>query len=201
MPYHDPFASTEPAPGSTQPPAAAGTFGPAQSSPEAFGAAQSAGTFGPVQSSPEAFGAAQSSGAFGPAPFPQAPAVPVGETPFPAGAPTTSPFPESRGRSGAITVNRPPVAILAACAVIGVGAALAAWLSGLVAVAFGCWALAGPVAMGLLALFQQRDAVAQSRGVYERPSWVTPAFYAGVLVCLLAVCVCAFRIAIWAGRL
>ena len=152
-------------------------------------------------------------GHFGPAnpigqdePFVSTTAMPVGSTgadPFGATVTTSTanPFASASTETIGITVNRPPVLILAACVGLALVAALGAWLSGAVLVAFLCWALAGPVAMGLLALFQNQDAIAQSRGVYARQSWVTPAFYAGVVVCLMAVCVCAFRIAMWAGRL
>jgi hypothetical protein len=100
-----------------------------------------------------------------------------------------------------LTVNRAPVWILGLSAVLSIAAALATWLSGNVAVAFTSWVFAGPVGTGVLALFQNRDAHAQSDGAYARDYWATPAFVASVFVCLAAVILCAFRIAMWVGRL
>ncbi len=175
MPYSNPFDSppmASQAPGTSQTPAPYGSLGTAPTPPD--------------QARPD-----------------QAPALPgpFGSTPVSA-----APSPFRAGSAGVaaatgLTVHRPPVLILAAGVLLAVAGALGAWLSGAVPVAAVGWLLAGPVAFGLLALYQHRDAVAQSRGVYTRDPWVAPAFYAGVALCFVAVCVCAIRIALWAGRL
>lgn len=192
-----------------------GPFGsatPSGSSP--FGSPSSAASAGPFAASPQSgpfagppqsgpFASAPESGPFaGPDPHATIQAGPFGGSSYAA-----SPFGQVAGMGGfetmapgGVVVHKPPVLILAGSALLMLAAAVGASVSGLVVVAFICWFLAGPVGTGLLALFQNRDSVARSKGVYSREGWVTPAFYASVVLCLAAVTICALRIAMWAGR-
>ena len=123
--------------------------------------------------------------------------------PGPSGTGSTEMWSAGQTTAGSqdLTVKRAPVWIIGLSATLSIAAVLATWLSGSVAVAFTSWAIAGPVGTGVLALFQNRDAHAQSEGAYTRDYWVTPAFVASVIGCLASVILCAFRIAMWVGRL
>ncbi len=102
---------------------------------------------------------------------------------------------------GGLQRTGPPWAISLAAGVLGLAGALVAWFGGAVSMAFICWVVAGPVAMGLLAFFIVRDAQARVTGVYTRPGWVDVIYWGAVAATLLGVLVCAYRIAIWVGRL
>lgn len=97
---------------------------------------------------------------------------------------------------------RPPVAwLLAAAGVAVVGGVLAGVLGGSIALAGVGWALSGPLAIGLLALFTQRDTQARATPVYLATSWVRPAYVAVLVLVVVAIGLSAWRIAEWAGRL
>ena len=67
--------------------------------------------------------------------------------------------------------------------------------------AFISWVLAGPAAIGLLAIFLTKDTNARARALYAAPAWVPWAYRAVLLVALVAIVLSAIRIADWAGRL
>jgi len=67
--------------------------------------------------------------------------------------------------------------------------------------AFTSWVLAGPVAIGLLAVFLTKDTNARARALYAAPAWVPWAYRAVLLVALVAIVLSAIHIADWAGRL
>ena len=120
------------------------------------------------------------------------PAQPV-DYAFPSGAtPLTTPF-----RAG-----KPPVWVLAACLVVGLAAGALAWLWGETPLwALVAWGASGPLAIGLLAVFNVLDTRARAMAAYSRPGWVTPAYVACIVVGFAAICLSAARIAFWVGRL
>lgn len=143
---------------------------------------------------------AQSSGPFGSGgsdPFAPAPAQQSGD-PFAReqGTGTASPTPGS----GTIAVARPPAFLLLIAIGLAVVAAVLAGVLALPGVAIGAWVAAGPIAIGLIALFVIRDTWARSGGVYAAPGWVKPLYWVAIVVCLLCILVPAIRIALWVGR-
>lgn len=119
--------------------------------------------------------------------------VPVPESPFGFG--TDPAF------SAPLEAARPPVGwIVAAGALALLGLAGAVVLGTDVRLAVVSWLLAGPVAIGLLAVFTVRDTGQRAKPVYTAPSWVTAAYRVTLGLSLLGVVAGALRIADWAGR-
>jgi hypothetical protein len=164
---------------------------------------------------PFGFGSRPDSGSWGPpAPpggFPP-PATPPGGTaagtpggwspvPGPPQAdPGGAPF-EQRGFGGEL-VGRPPVGWLVGALVLGVAAAaIALTLGASFWVAMGAWLVAGPVAIGLLAVFGQRDIRQRARPIYHAPSWVPLLYWSTLVAAAAGVGASAWRLAEWAGRL
>lgn len=105
------------------------------------------------------------------------------------------------GSAGPLEISRPPVLLLFVAVAIAVVAAVIAGIFGVWWLAIICWFLAGPVAIGLIALFVTKDNQARTQGVYAAPSWVRPFHVAVSILCVAAVLVPALRIADWVGRL
>jgi hypothetical protein len=100
-----------------------------------------------------------------------------------------------------VVFTKPPYAwLLAGVGGSVLGGALA-WIWNSIPVAVVGWFLAGPVGLTLLAWFVNRDNRARSRGVYLAPSWITAAYVAAFLACLLCVLLAAVRVAWGFGRL
>ncbi len=94
----------------------------------------------------------------------------------------------------------PPVGLLGVvAAVAAVGAAVGAfgWGSWLATVG---WALAGPVAIGLVGLYTATDTARQTAPVYLRPGWLRALYAVVVLLIVVGVTVGALGIAFWIGR-
>lgn len=110
------------------------------------------------------------------------------------GAPVFDRLP--RGAAG------PPAGWLVAALVVALAATVGALLLGAdIGVAFLCWVLAGPAAIGLIAVFVLRDTLARSRPLYIRPPWMTPLRVVTVLAVVVGIAAGAWRIADWWGRL
>jgi hypothetical protein len=63
------------------------------------------------------------------------------------------------------------------------------------------WLLAGPVAVGLLAVYSRRDTQQQAKVFYTISAWSPWAYRAVLVVSALGVLLSAWRIADWVGRL
>lgn len=115
----------------------------------------------------------------------------------PFGSPPVGPHPPPQESASA------PVAWLAAGAVLAALALVAALLfGGTVSVAIAGWLVAGPVVIGLLALYTLRQTRALALPFATGPSSGLRLAYAGVVaLTMIAVLVSAWRIAEWAGRL
>lgn len=98
------------------------------------------------------------------------------------------------------SVRTPLGWLIAGIVVAAVAAAIALVLGTEPAVAVAAWALAGPVAIGLFAVYLLLDTRGRTQLMYSPPSWTPWLYRGGLLVVLLAVIVCAGRIALWAGR-
>jgi hypothetical protein len=98
-------------------------------------------------------------------------------------------------------VGAPPRAWLLAALVAGlVAAVVALTLGASVLYAVGAWLLAGPVAIGLLAVFTQQDVRQRSLPIYAAPHWLPALYWSAVAVAGVGVLAGAWSIAEWAGR-
>jgi len=122
--------------------------------------------------------------------------------PAPAPAPDYAFNSETATQFSLAEPGRPPTAWLAGCAVVTI-------VAGLVAAFWGdeprwavlAWVAGGPIAIGLLATFTAFDTRARAKPIYSAAGWVRPAYVGCLVLCGIAVCLSALRIALWVGRL
>jgi hypothetical protein len=102
---------------------------------------------------------------------------------------------------GSLLVARPPLALFGlAIALAGAGAVVAGvWGSALAAATVG-WLLAGPFAIGILAVYTLVDTRRRTSAVYSAPSWTKAAYWTVVAVCMAGIAIGAWHLALWAGR-
>jgi hypothetical protein len=99
-------------------------------------------------------------------------------------------------------VGTPPKIWLIAALVLGLAAAaVAVTLGASIGYALLAWLLAGPVAIGLLAVFSQRDVRQRSLPIYHSPTWLPTLYWSAVVAAGLGVLSSAWYIAQWAGHL
>lgn len=105
--------------------------------------------------------------------------------------------------SGNYTTQKTPMVWLWAAVAAAVGgfvlAALHFFRDLPISLPFAGWALAGPVGMALLALFQSIDTKRRA-GSYSESNAARSMFAVATALLLLAVIACALCIALWAGR-
>lgn len=106
---------------------------------------------------------------------------------------------------GALTTAGPPLVWFAVALALGIaGIALAATsvLAGpMIAAAVMGWLLAGPLAIGALAVFSRVDTRRRTEAIYSAPTWTSRLYWLVLAVCLLGIAVGAWQIALWAGTL
>lgn len=123
--------------------------------------------------------------------------------PNPYQPPGSSPFHEAQQPTSSMTFTGPPTGLLVAAAVVAV-LGLAVGIVSLFLIAplsaLG-WVLAGPVAIGLMALYLARDTARRSAAIYVRPDWVKAAYAGVVVLFVIAVLVTAYAVADWVGRM
>jgi hypothetical protein len=108
----------------------------------------------------------------------------------------------SEGFGDAELIGRPPFVWLILALVLGLVAAVVAWIFGAsLWIALGMWVLAGPIAIGLLALFTQRDVQQRAKPIYDAPSWIPVLYWSAIVAAAVGIGVSAWNIADWAGRL
>ncbi|MGJ3509672.1 hypothetical protein [Enemella sp. A6] len=95
----------------------------------------------------------------------------------------------------------PPFPILLVALVLAIAAGVVALLVNQPVVAGICWLVAGPIGIGLIAMYVRKDTYARSAGLYAAPGFVRPLYWLAVVGCLLAILAPAWRIADWVGRL
>lgn len=106
---------------------------------------------------------------------------------------------------GALTTAGPPLvwfAVALALGLAGVALAGASALGGpMIAAAVGGWLLAGPLAIGALAVFSRVDTRRRTEAIYSAPTWTSTLYWVVLAVCLVGIAVGAWQIALWAGTL
>lgn len=123
--------------------------------------------------------------------------------PNPLAAPTrvTPAFGPATPAAPDLVASKPPAWLLFVAAGVALVAGIVALLLDNPVIAIVCWVLAGPVGIGLIALFVVKDTFARSSGLYAAPGWVKPMHYGAIALCLLCILAPALRIADWVGRL
>jgi hypothetical protein len=134
-----------------------------------------------------------------------------------ANQPKTQPRPAQDGVSGGqdafgqatsaetLATAGPPLkwcAVTLLLAVAGVVLALisAASGGGVLVTALAGWLLAGPLAIGALAVYTRVDTRRRSESIYSAPRWAANLYWAVLVVCLVGIALGAWQIALWAGR-
>ena len=108
----------------------------------------------------------------------------------------------SRGPSTtALAVAGPPLPLLWATFGLAAVGALLAWVLAIPVTMMLGWVLAGPLAFGVLAWFVSKDTAARATGLYSAPNWLNLGYRLAAGFSMLAVLLCALRIADWVGRL
>jgi hypothetical protein len=147
--------------------------------PPGYGPQQGGGAWGPPGGSPPT-GPYPSGGPGHGGPGPAGPGGfdPGGYSPggFAPGGYPADWSPDQRGSGGfgeTELVGRPPFVWLLVALVLGLVAAVVAWMLGTTLwIALATWALAGPVAIGLLAVFTLCYDQQRAKPIYDAPSWV-----------------------------
>lgn len=106
---------------------------------------------------------------------------------------------------GALTTAGPPLvwfAVALALGIAGIALAGASAMGGpMIAAAVGGWLLAGPLAIGALAVFSRVDTRRRAEAIYSAPTWTPTLYWVVLAVCLVGIAVGAWQIALWAGTL
>lgn len=100
-----------------------------------------------------------------------------------------------------LAVARPPLALFGLAIVLAAAGVLIAgvWGSAVAAAAVG-WFLAGPAAIGVLAVYTLVDTRRRTDAVYSAPSWTGALYWVVVAVCFVGITIGAWHLALWAGR-
>lgn len=185
-------------------------FGPQQHSAPATGAPPSAPGVGGFSSGFDPWANEPKSGARPKGPTAGDQADAFGGSPAAAFDPTSGrdtfgQLTASPAGTATLTTAGPPLvwfAVALALAVVGVALAGLSALSGpRLASAVGGWLLAGPLAIGALAVFSRVDTRRRTEAIYSAPTWTSTLYWVVLAVCLLGIAVGAWQIALWAGTL
>ncbi|MFG1929980.1 hypothetical protein ACGFK1_04910 [Mycobacterium sp. NPDC048908] len=106
---------------------------------------------------------------------------------------------------GTLATAGPPlkwfgVALVMAAAGVVLAVVSATGGGGVLAPALAGWLLAGPLAIGALAVYTRIDTRRRSESIYSAPRWAARLYWAVLVVCLVGIALGAWQIALWAGR-
>ena len=113
-------------------------------------------------------------------------------------------FGDSASVGGNLKTAGPPLkwfAVALGLALLGLMVAvIGALLSGSLVTAVAGWLLAGPAAIGALAMYTRVDTQRRTEAIYSAPAWGSRLYWAVLAVCLLGIAMGAWQIALWAGH-
>lgn len=107
--------------------------------------------------------------------------------------------------AGTLATAGPPLTWFAVTLMLAVAGAVLAVISaaaggGVLMTALAGWLLAGPLAIGALAVYTRVDTRRRSESIYSAPRWTATLYWAVLVVCLVGIALGAWQIALWAGR-
>jgi hypothetical protein len=107
--------------------------------------------------------------------------------------------------AGTLPTAGPPLKWFAVALVMAAAGVVLALVSatgggGVIAPALAGWLLAGPLAIGALAVYTRVDTRRRSESIYSAPRWASRLYWAVLVVCLVGIALGAWQIALWAGR-
>ena len=107
--------------------------------------------------------------------------------------------------AGMLATAGPPLKWFAVTLLLAVSGVLLAVISaasggGVLVPALAGWLLAGPLAIGALAVYTRVDTRRRSESIYSAPRWTATLYWAVLVVCLVGIALGAWQIALWAGR-
>jgi hypothetical protein len=114
-------------------------------------------------------------------------------------------FGQATTSGGMLATAGPPLKWFAAALVLAVAGSVLALVSagsggGVLVPALAGWLLAGPLAIGALAVYTRVDTRRRSESIYSAPRWTASLYWAVLVVCLVGIALGAWQIALWAGR-
>lgn len=129
-----------------------------------------------------------------------------------AGAGTVGPgfaadaFGSTGAMSGpALRTAGPPLIWVAAALALALGGAAVALIGvltgGMIGTALTGWLLAGPAAIGALAVYNRVDTRRRTASIYSAPAWTARLYWVVLAACLVGIALSAWQIASWAGRI
>jgi hypothetical protein len=107
--------------------------------------------------------------------------------------------------TGMLATAGPPLKWFAVTLLLAVAGVVLAVISaasggGVLVPALAGWLLAGPLAIGALAVYTRVDTRRRSESIYSAPRWTATLYWAVLVVCLVGIALGAWQIALWAGR-
>ena len=107
--------------------------------------------------------------------------------------------------TGSLATAGPPLKWFAVALVMAAAGVVLALVSangggGVFVPALAGWLLAGPLAIGALAVYTRVDTRRRSESIYSAPRWAARLYWAVLVVCLVGIALGAWQIALWAGR-
>jgi hypothetical protein len=107
--------------------------------------------------------------------------------------------------AGTLATAGPPLKWFAVTLLLAVAGVVLAVISaasggGVLVPALAGWLLAGPLAIGALAVYTRVDTRRRSESIYSAPRWTATLYWAVLVVCLVGIALGAWQIALWAGR-
>lgn len=106
---------------------------------------------------------------------------------------------------GALTTAGPPLVWFGVAIALAVAGAVIAGVGvlagGLILTAVAGWLLAGPAAIGALAVFNRVDTRRRTEAIYSAPTWTTTLYWVVLGSALIGIAIAAWQIALWAGTL
>jgi hypothetical protein len=107
--------------------------------------------------------------------------------------------------SGALATAGPPLIWFGVAIALALGGALIAGVGalagGMIGTAMAGWLLAGPAAIGALAVFNRVDTRRRTEAIYSAPTWTTTLYWVVLGLALVGIVIAAWQIALWAGTL